>query len=167
MAVYHLRYFDKNDALIKAESVFMRSLAAAKTSATVHITPLTHKIVIGDIVDKPFAVRYATGQWDEQQHTPRKTGQNMNKKDLINHIAEHADVNKVQASAALNAIVEGITSTLADGDDVTLVGFGTFKITHRAARKGRNPKTGEEIQIAASKSPTFKAGKELKETVNS
>ncbi|WP_305840295.1 HU family DNA-binding protein [Photobacterium leiognathi] len=90
----------------------------------------------------------------------------MNKKDIVNHIAEQADVNKEQATAALNAIVECITSALADGEDVTLVGFGTFKITHRAAREGRNPKTGEAIQIAASKSPTFKAGKELKTQVN-
>ena len=90
----------------------------------------------------------------------------MNKKDLVNHITEQADINKEQATAALNAIVESITSALADGDDVSLVGFGTFKVTHRAAREGRNPKTGEAIQIAASKSPTFKAGKELKAQVN-
>ena len=90
----------------------------------------------------------------------------MNKKDLVNHITEQADINKEQATAAVNAIVESITSALADGDDVSLVGFGTFKVTHRAAREGRNPKTGEAIQIAASKSPTFKAGKELKAQVN-
>ncbi|MEZ9469276.1 HU family DNA-binding protein [Photobacterium angustum] len=90
----------------------------------------------------------------------------MNKKDLVNHITEQADINKEQATAAVNAIVESITSALADGDDVSLVGFGTFKVTHRAARVGRNPKTGEAIQIAASKSPTFKAGKELKAQVN-
>ncbi|MGD6740012.1 HU family DNA-binding protein (plasmid) [Photobacterium leiognathi subsp. mandapamensis] len=90
----------------------------------------------------------------------------MNKKDLVNHITEQADINKEQATAALNAIVESITSTLADGDDVSLVGFGTFKVTHRAARVGRNPKTGEAIQIAASNSPTFKAGKELKAQLN-
>ncbi|MFA0156824.1 HU family DNA-binding protein [Vibrio sp. 10N.261.46.A3] len=144
----------------------MRSLAAAKTSATTHATPFTYKIVIGDIVDTPLTFRYAIGEWDEELHYQRKKGQDMNKKDLVNHIAEQADVNKEQATAALNAIVEGITSTLADGDDVTLVGFGTFKITHRAAREGRNPKTGEVIQIAASKSPTFKAGKELKAQVN-
>ncbi|GAD31333.1 DNA-binding protein HU-alpha [Photobacterium leiognathi lrivu.4.1] len=90
----------------------------------------------------------------------------MNKKDLVNHITEQADINKEQATAAVNAIVESITGALADGDDVSLVGFGTFKVTHRAAREGRNPKTGEAIQIAASKSPTFKAGKELKAQVN-
>lgn len=90
----------------------------------------------------------------------------MNKKDLVSHIAEQADINKEHATAALNAIVESITSALIDGNDVSLVGFGTFKVTHRAARVGRNPKTGEAIQIAASKSPTFKAGKELKAQVN-
>ncbi|MEZ9997270.1 HU family DNA-binding protein [Vibrio sp. 10N.261.46.A3] len=106
------------------------------------------------------------GKWDEELQYQRKKGQEMNKKDLVNHIAEQVDINKEQATAALNAIVEGITTILADGDDVTLVGFGTFKITHRAAREGRNPKTGEAIQIAASKSPTFKAGKELKTLCN-
>lgn len=167
MAVYNLRYFDKDNELIKAETVYMRSLGDARKSATFNATPLTYKIVIGDIVDKPLTFRYAMGKWDEEWQDQRKKGKEMNKKDLVNHIAEQVDINKEQATTALNAIVEGITTTLADGDDVTLVGFGTFKITHRAAREGRNPKTGEVIQIAASKSPTFKAGKELKALVNS
>ncbi|WP_299695511.1 HU family DNA-binding protein [uncultured Vibrio sp.] len=96
-----------------------------------------------------------------------KEGNEMKRKELVEHIAEKADINKKEADTALKAIIDGITNTLADGDDVTLVGFGTFKISHRAAREGRNPKTGEVIQISASKSPTFKAGKELKAQVNS
>ncbi|MDG3424691.1 HU family DNA-binding protein, partial [Vibrio parahaemolyticus] len=63
-------------------------------------------------------------------------------------------------------LIEGVTDTLASGDEVALIGFGTFKINERAARTGRNPRTGEEIQIAAAKVPAFKAGKALKEAVN-
>ncbi|MEX5365668.1 HU family DNA-binding protein [Acinetobacter haemolyticus] len=90
----------------------------------------------------------------------------MNRSELIKHIASQAGLNQTQATNALDAVIAGITDTLASGGDVTLVGFGTFKVTDRAARTGRNPKTGEEIQIAASKVPTFKAGKGLKEAVN-
>ncbi|UQV24966.1 MULTISPECIES: HU family DNA-binding protein [Vibrio] len=90
----------------------------------------------------------------------------MNRKELVDHIAEEADITKKEADTALKALIEGITTTLAAGDDVALVDFGTFKITHRAAREGRNPKTGEVLQIAASKSPKFKAGKKLKEVLN-
>lgn len=89
----------------------------------------------------------------------------MNKSELIEHIAKSAGINKTQATAALQAVETGVIDTLANGDQVTLTGFGTFKVTDRAARTGRNPKTGEEIQIAASKVPTFKAGKAFKEAV--
>ncbi len=90
----------------------------------------------------------------------------MNKAQLVAYIAQNADISKAQAEAALNALTQGIQETLASGDEVALLGFGTFKVTERAARKGRNPKTGEEIQIAASKSPSFKAGKALKDSLN-
>lgn len=90
----------------------------------------------------------------------------MNKSELINHIAASAGISKTQATAALQAVETGVIDTLANGGEVTLVGFGTFKVTDRAARTGRNPKTGEEIQIAASKTPTFKAGKAFKEALN-
>jgi DNA-binding protein HU-beta len=89
----------------------------------------------------------------------------MNKSELINHIAASAGISKTQATAALQAVETGVIDTLANGGEVTLVGFGTFKVTDRAARTGRNPKTGEEIQIAASKAPTFKAGKAFKEAL--
>lgn len=90
----------------------------------------------------------------------------MNKSELINHIAASAGISKTQATAALQAVETGVIDTLANGGEVTLVGFGTFKVTDRAARTGRNPKTGEEIHIAASKAPTFKAGKAFKEALN-
>jgi len=89
----------------------------------------------------------------------------MNKGELINKIAEDAGLTKVQASAALEAVTDGVTSTLAKGDKLTLVGFGTFSVTHRAARKGRNPQTGAEINIQAKNVVKFKPGKELAERV--
>ncbi len=90
----------------------------------------------------------------------------MNKGDLINKIAEDADITKAQASDALNAVLDGITEALEKGDKVTLVGFGTYSISHRDARTGRNPQTGETIQIAAKNVVKFKPGKELTEKVN-
>ncbi|MBP3143008.1 HU family DNA-binding protein [Aliivibrio fischeri] len=90
----------------------------------------------------------------------------MNKTQLIDAIAERADLSKAQAKAALEATLEGVTGALKDGEQVQLIGFGTFKVNNRAARTGRNPKTGEEIQIKAAKVPAFVAGKALKESVN-
>lgn len=90
----------------------------------------------------------------------------MNKSELIEHIAQSAGINKTQATAALQAVETGVIDALANGGTVELKGFGTFKITQRAERKGRNPKTGEALTIPASKVPTFKAGSKLKEAVN-
>lgn len=90
----------------------------------------------------------------------------MNKAELIDMIAESADISKAAATRALDTVFSGITEALKKGDQVTLVGFGTFQVRDRAARTGRNPKTGEAIQIAASKNPAFKAGKALKDAVN-
>lgn len=89
----------------------------------------------------------------------------MNKGDLINAIADETDMNKAGAEAVLNAFVSSVTGALKGGDKVTLTGFGTFSISNRAARMGRNPKTGESIQIKASKVPKFKAGAGLKDAV--
>ncbi|AUR52016.1 HU family DNA-binding protein [Aquella oligotrophica] len=89
----------------------------------------------------------------------------MNKGELIDAIAAQADISKVKAGEALDAFMESITATLKAGDKVTLVGFGTFSVAERAARTGRNPKTGEELKIAASKAPKFSAGATLKEAV--
>jgi len=85
----------------------------------------------------------------------------MNKSELISKIAEDAGITKVQAGAALGSFVESITKTLKKGNRLTLVGFGTFSVSKRAARKGRNPQTGETIKIKAKKVARFKAGKEL------
>lgn len=90
----------------------------------------------------------------------------MNKSDLIDNIAERADISKSAAGDALEAVLDGITGALASGQSVTLVGFGTFSRTRREAREGRNPRTGETIQIAASNLAKFKAGKALKDALN-
>ena len=90
----------------------------------------------------------------------------MNKGQLVDKIAKGADITKASAGRALDSLIGVVSAELADGGDVALVGFGTFKVSERAARKGRNPQTGAEIQIAASKAPGFKAGKALKDTVN-
>lgn len=90
----------------------------------------------------------------------------MNKTELINAIAQAADMTKADAGRALDAITASITDELKQGNAVTLIGFGTFKVNQRAARTGRNPQTGKEISIAACKSPAFTAGKGLKDAVN-
>jgi DNA-binding protein HU-beta len=91
----------------------------------------------------------------------------VNKSELIDAIAAAADLPKASAGRALDAVVDSITESLKKGDPVALVGFGTFAVKHRAARAGRNPQTGATIQIKAANVPGFKAGKALKEAVNS
>lgn len=90
----------------------------------------------------------------------------MNKSELIEAIAASADIPKAAAGRALDAMVDSVADTLKKGDQVVLVGFGTFSVKDRAARTGRNPQTGEPIQIAAARVPSFKAGKALKDAVN-
>ena len=90
----------------------------------------------------------------------------MNKTELIDAVANSADLSKADATRAVDAVVDNITETLRKGDSVTLIGFGTFEVRERAARAGRNPQTGETIQIKASKAPAFKAGKAFKDAVN-
>ena len=90
----------------------------------------------------------------------------MNKGDLINKIAESASLSKSQATDALAAVLDGIGEALKDGDKATLIGFGTFSVSRREARTGRNPQTGETIQIAAKNVIKFKPGKELSDSVN-
>ena len=90
----------------------------------------------------------------------------MNKSELIAAISAKTGETKKEAEATLNAFVEVITNALVEGDKVQLVGFGSFEVRKRAARKGRNPQTKEEIKIPASKAPVFKAGKALKDLVN-
>ncbi|HLQ74554.1 MAG TPA: HU family DNA-binding protein [Alloiococcus sp.] len=88
-----------------------------------------------------------------------------NKSELIEKVASATDLTKKDASAAVEAVFDTITETLSNEEKVQIIGFGTFEVRERAARKGRNPQTGEEIQIPASKVPAFKAGKALKEAV--
>jgi len=90
----------------------------------------------------------------------------MNKSELVAKMAEGADISKASAGRTLDSLIGAITEELSNGGDVALVGFGTFKVSDRAARTGRNPQTGAEIQIAAAKVPGFKAGKGLKDAVN-
>jgi DNA-binding protein HU-beta len=90
----------------------------------------------------------------------------VNKNDLIAHVADTADLSKTDASKAVDAVIDGITSTLKKGSEVRLVGFGTFAVTKREASVGRNPRTGEKIKIPASRQPRFKAGKTLKDALN-
>ena len=89
----------------------------------------------------------------------------MNKGDLVSAMAEVTGMTKKDTAAAVDAFIEVVSETLEKGEDVALVGFGTFKVKERAARKGRNPQTGEEIDIPASKTVAFKAGKTLKDIV--
>lgn len=90
----------------------------------------------------------------------------MNKSELIAKIAEGAELSKAAAGRALDSFIQSVTDELSAGGDVALVGFGTYKVSERAARTGRNPQTGAEIQIAAAKVPSFKAGKALKDACN-
>jgi DNA-binding protein HU-beta len=90
----------------------------------------------------------------------------VNKAELIEAVAEQADMSKADAGRAVDAMVNTITSAMKKQDDVSLIGFGTFTVRERAARSGRNPQTGETIQIKAAKVPAFKAGKALKDAVN-
>jgi len=90
----------------------------------------------------------------------------VNKSELIDAIASEADISKASAGRALDSMLTSITGALSNGDSVSLVGFGTFSVKQRAARIGRNPQTGEAIQIKAATVPGFKAGKALKEAVN-
>ncbi|HHE55168.1 MAG TPA: HU family DNA-binding protein [Caldithrix abyssi] len=89
----------------------------------------------------------------------------MNKQELVAKVAQDANLTKRQAEDAVNAFVNAVKSSLANGESVSLVGFGTFAVSERAARKGRNPQTGAEIQIPARKVPVFRAGKGLKEAL--
>ena len=90
----------------------------------------------------------------------------MNKNDLISQVADDAGLSKADATKAVDAVLDNIAGSLSNGGEVRLVGFGTFSVTHRKATTGRNPRTGEALQIKASNQPKFKAGKALKDAVN-
>ena len=90
----------------------------------------------------------------------------MNKNDLVAEVSETAGLTKADAAKAVDSVLDAITASLKKGDEVRLVGFGTFSVAKRAASEGRNPRTGEKIKIPASKRPKFSAGKALKDAVN-
>ena len=90
----------------------------------------------------------------------------MNKNDLVASVADDSGLSKADAAKAVDSVFDTISKALSDGSDIRLVGFGTFSVAQRRASEGRNPRTGEKIQIPASKQPKFKAGKALKEAVN-
>lgn len=90
----------------------------------------------------------------------------MNKSELTDSVANAADLSKASASRAVDAVIDAITAALKSGDQISIVGFGTFLVRERGARSGRNPRTGETIKIDASKAPAFKPGKALKDAVN-
>jgi len=90
----------------------------------------------------------------------------LNKNDLIAAVSTSTELSKADATKAVDGVIEAVTSSLKSGNEVRLVGFGTFSVADRAASTGRNPRTGESIQIPASKQPKFKAGKALKDAVN-
>ena len=90
----------------------------------------------------------------------------MNKGQLVDNIAENADISKAAAGRALDAVVETVAASLVAGENVSLIGFGSFTVKERAARTGRNPRTGESLEIKAAKVPGFKAGKSLKDAIN-
>ena len=100
-------------------------------------------------------------------HFPRSLGgKPMNKQELIGEVADVSGLSRADAAKAVDAVFDGISRALKKGDEVRLVGFGTFSVTTRKATTGRNPRTGEEIKIPASATPKFKAGKVLKDAVN-
>ena len=90
----------------------------------------------------------------------------MNKNDLVSSVSNATGLSKIDAAKAVDGVIDSITESLSKGDEVRLVGFGTFSVSHRKATTGRNPRTGETIQIKASKVPKFKSGKALKTAVN-
>src|SRR6476469_7792733 len=98
--------------------------------------------------------------------TPIRERQYVNKTELIEHIAKQADISKAAATRALEAVIGGVKTTLKKGGTVSIVGFGTFAVTKRAARTGRNPRTNEPIKIKSAKVPKFRPGKGLKDAVN-
>jgi DNA-binding protein HU-beta len=102
----------------------------------------------------------------EGQRRQRDGGQDVNKNDLVATVADTSGLSRQDATKAVDAVFDAITQSLKSGTEVRLVGFGTFTVSKRAATTGRNPRTGEEIQIPASTQPKFKAGKGLKDALN-
>ena len=103
---------------------------------------------------------------DQGQSFITKRGRDVNKNDLVAQVSADADISKSDAAKAIDAVLGSIANSLKSGQEVRLIGFGTFSVTHRRASQGRNPRTGDPIQIPASRQPKFKAGKGLKDSLN-
>jgi len=147
---------------VRKTGVFSVILQAIKLKTCVKVRKLPVFLAICSIFPPLFAgAFYFCRVFDHITKTHQ-----MNKGDLINKIAADANVTKAQATDALHAVIDGITATLKAGDKVTLVGFGTFSISKREARSGRNPQTGKTITIAAKNVVRFKPGKELADSMN-
>jgi DNA-binding protein HU-beta len=112
----------------------------------------------------PFGLAAIAFRESSSPHPAR--GANVNKTDLIDKVAVSTELNKASATRAVEAVLDTIATTLRQGDTVTLSGFGTFSVSNRSQRTGRNPRTGEMITIPASKAPKFKSGKGLKDALN-
>ena len=115
------------------------------------VAGITRRSANSTVVDKSFIFKEATV---------------VNKTELVANVAETAGLTKKDAEKAVNALFTTVQQALVEGDKIQIIGFGTFEVKERAARTGRNPRTGEDIQIPASKNPVFKAGKALKDAVN-
>jgi DNA-binding protein HU-beta len=118
-----------------------------------------------DSMPSPFMTGFDDAP-DRQHRATKNSGVTMNKTELIDHIAQQADISKAAAGRALDAMIGGVRATLKKGGTVTLVGFGTFAVGKRVARTGRNPRTGDAIKIKAAKVPKFRPGKALKDALN-
>jgi len=118
----------------------------------------------GKSLGRPFGAGLTSKS--EPHHIHRDGASKVNKNDLIAEVAEQTGLSKTDATTAVESVFDQVTKTLQGGDEVRIVGFGTFSVSQRAASEGRNPRTGEKIQIPASKQPKFKAGKGLKDAVN-
>ena len=119
--------------------------------------------VVAELAKAPFV---DPGRYVNRRCAPVTGGDTLNKAELAAHVTAHADLPKATADRAVSAVFAAIGDALAKDEAVTIAGFGTFSIRSRAARQGRNPQTGERIAIAASRTPAFKAGKTLRDTVN-
>ncbi len=128
------------------------------------LPPVKVNILIKGMLIKASA--FCRVDYDQIPGGEDRRGIDMNKTELVEAIAKKADISKKDAEAALKAFTDTVGAQLKKGDKIQLVGFGTFEVSKRAARTGKNPQTGEAIKIAASKSPKFKAGKALKDLVN-
>ena len=128
---------------------------------------MLHKKLIDREMDRCYKPgETATTSWATEPNTLRYLGGVMNQGDLIEKVAKRASISKAEAERAINAVKEAIADSLRKNDKVTLVGFGTFAVSHRRARRGHNPHTAERIKIPATRAVRFSAGKQLKEAVN-